>query len=86
MYTKITIKSTLSFASNWIIVNFDKTYFFFLNFQDECDECTNLRARLETLGCRERARGINVAMVNKGTSGAVTGRRFEVAGVPALIL
>jgi len=54
-------------------------------YKDECEECAGLRARLETLGCKHKVRGINVAMVNKGSTGAVTGRRFEVAGVPALI-
>ena len=44
-----------------------------------------LRARLETVACKNRGR-INVARVNKGTTGAVTGRRFEVGAVPALIL
>ena len=41
-------------------------------------------ARLETVACANRGR-INVARVNKGSTGAVTGRRFAVAEVPALI-
>lgn len=53
-------------------------------FKDECEDCALLRARLETVGCKNRGR-LNVAMVNKGTTGAVTGRRFEVGAVPALI-
>merc|ERR1711910_191367 len=55
-------------------------------FKDECEECHLLRAKLETIGCKNRGR-INVARVNKGTTGAVTGRRFEVGAeaVPALI-
>jgi len=53
-------------------------------FKDECKECELLRARLESVACKNRGR-INVARVNKGTTGAVTGRRFEVAGVPAFI-
>lgn len=54
-------------------------------FKDECEECKLLQARLETVACKNRNR-INVARVNKGTTGAVTGRRFEVGSVPALIL
>ena len=55
------------------------------SFQDDCEDCLRLRARLETVACKNRAR-LNVALVNKGTTGAVTGRRFEVAAVPSLIL
>merc|ERR1712141_31867 len=57
-----------------------------LFFKDECEECHLIRAKLETIGCKNRGR-INVARVNKGTTGAVTGRRFEVGAeaVPALI-
>lgn len=54
-------------------------------FQDECEECQLLQARIETLACKNKGR-INVARVNKGTTGAVTGRRFEVGAVPSLIL
>merc|ERR1712038_1942147 len=53
-------------------------------FKDECKECSLLQARLETVACKNRGR-MNVARVNKGTTGAVTGRRFEVGNVPALI-
>jgi len=53
-------------------------------FKDECDECQRMIARLETVACANRGR-INVARVNKGSTGAVTGRRFAVAEVPALI-
>jgi len=53
-------------------------------FKDDCEECLRLRARLETVACKNRAR-LNVALMNKGTTGAVTGRRFEVAAVPSLI-
>ena len=54
-------------------------------FKDECEDCKLLQARLETIACKNRGR-INVARVNKGTTGAVTGRRFEVGAVPALVL
>jgi len=53
-------------------------------FKDECKECQLLQARIETVACKNRGR-INVARVNKGTTGAVTGRRFEVGAAPALI-
>lgn len=53
-------------------------------FKDDCKECELLQARIETIACKNRGR-INVAAVNKGTHGAVTGRRFEVGAVPALI-
>ena len=57
----------------------------YFDFQDECEECQLLKARLETIACKNKGR-INVARVNKGTTGAVTGRRFEVGAVPALVL
>ena len=54
-------------------------------YKDECEECALLGARIETLACKNKGR-INVARVNKGTTGAVTGRRFEVGAVPSLVL
>jgi len=54
-------------------------------FKDECEECVLLQARLETLACKNKDR-MNFARVNKGTTGAVTGRRFEVGAVPSLVL
>merc|ERR1711862_149856 len=53
-------------------------------FKDECKEYQLLQTRLETIGCKNRGR-INIAKVNKGTTGAVTGRRFEIGGVPAFV-
>ncbi len=54
-------------------------------FKDDCEQCNLIQARLETVACKNRGR-INVARVNKGTTGAVTGRRFEVGAAPALVL
>lgn len=53
-------------------------------FKDECEECLRLTAMLETVACAHKGR-INVAKVNKGGAGAVTGRRFAVTDVPSLI-
>jgi len=53
-------------------------------FKDECQECELLRARLETVACKNRGR-INVARINKETTGAVTARRFGSPDVPAFI-
>lgn len=53
-------------------------------FKDECEDCEHIRARMETVACKHKGR-INVARVNKGTTGAVTGRRFEIGAVPALL-
>ena len=53
-------------------------------FKDECEECLRLTAMLETVACAHKGR-INVAKVNKGSTGAVTGRRFAVTDVPSLI-
>jgi len=53
-------------------------------YRDECEDCHKLTAVLETVACAHKGR-INVARVNKGGAGAVTGRRFAVNQMPALI-
>jgi len=52
--------------------------------KDECEECHALTARLETVACKLKGR-MNVARMNKGSTGAATGRRFAVNTLPALI-
>ncbi len=74
-FEHLTQAATGATTGDWLVVFF----------KDECEECRNVQARLETVACKHKGR-INVARVNKGTTGAVTGRRFEVAGVPSLIL
>ncbi len=58
---------------------------FVLFVKRDCEECDLLRARWEALACRHKGR-INVARVDRAGSGAVTGRRFDVTGVPQAIL
>lgn len=53
-------------------------------FRDECEDCHKLDARLETVACKHKGR-INVARMNKGSTGAVTGRRMGVANLPSLV-
>ena len=53
--------------------------------RDECSECSSHRAVLESLACKQKGR-MNVARINKGSTGAVTGRRFDVFDVPEYIL
>ncbi len=54
-------------------------------FREDCQECERQRARLEGLACILKGR-VNVAMVDKGSRGAVTGRRFGVQKLPEYIL
>ena len=54
-------------------------------FREDCEECARQRATLEGLACRLKGR-INVAMVDKGSRGAATGRRFAAGKPPAYIL
>lgn len=44
-----------------------------------------MQARWEAVGARLKSR-LNVARINRGTTGAVTARRFETFFVPAFIL
>ncbi|XP_050502706.1 thioredoxin domain-containing protein [Diabrotica virgifera virgifera] len=58
---------------------------FVMFYTSECIECTRLQARWEAVGAHIRSR-INIARINKGGDGAITGRRFEVTNVPSFIL
>ena len=57
----------------------------FYSYTDNCVDCQRLQARWEAVGAKLKTR-MNVARVNKGTTGAVTGRRFGVQEVPTFIL
>ncbi|CAH0551730.1 unnamed protein product [Brassicogethes aeneus] len=58
---------------------------FVLFYTSECVDCQRLQARWEAVGAQLKLR-LNVARVNRGTTGAATARRFEVFNVPAFIL
>jgi len=58
---------------------------FVLFVRDDCEECQAVRASWESLACKFKGR-INVARVNRASTGAVTGRRFNVAQVPSAVL
>lgn len=67
-------------------VSEDKHFWFCVySYSTDCVECQRLQARWEAVGAKLRTR-LNVARVNKQTSGAVTARRFGVWEVPAFIL
>lgn len=53
-------------------------------FRDDCDDCHKLDARLETVACKHKGT-INVARINKASTGAITGRRMGVTKLPSLI-
>jgi len=52
--------------------------------KDDCQECHQLTARLETVACKLKGR-MNVARMNRESTGAATGRRFGVNNLPALL-
>lgn len=52
--------------------------------KDDCQECHQLTARLETVACKLKGR-MNVARMNRESTGAATGRRFSVNALPALL-
>lgn len=52
---------------------------------NDCIECSRLRARWEAVGAQLKSR-MNIALVNRGTRGAVTSRRFGVFNVPTFML
>uniref|UniRef100_A0A0K2UE52 Protein disulfideisomerase A4like [Apis florea] n=1 Tax=Lepeophtheirus salmonis TaxID=72036 RepID=A0A0K2UE52_LEPSM len=58
---------------------------FVLFFKEDLAESVSLFPRMETLACLHRGR-INIGNVNRGSTGAVTGRRFNVDAVPSIIL
>ncbi|KDR19858.1 thioredoxin domain-containing protein [Zootermopsis nevadensis] len=57
---------------------------FVMFYSTDCTECQRLQARWEAVGAKLRTR-LNVARVNKQTTGAVTARRFGIWEVPAFI-
>ncbi|XP_069681667.1 thioredoxin domain-containing protein [Periplaneta americana] len=57
---------------------------FIMFYSTDCVECQRLQARWEAVGAKLRTR-MNVARVNKQTTGAVTARRFGVWEVPSFI-
>lgn len=58
---------------------------FVMFLSNDCIECSRLRARWEAVGAQLKSR-MNIAIVNRGTYGAVTARRFGVFSVPSFIL
>ncbi|XP_063226636.1 thioredoxin domain-containing protein [Bacillus rossius redtenbacheri] len=58
---------------------------FVMFYGNDCVDCQRLQARWEAVGAKLKTR-LNVARVNKQTTGAATGRRFGVRSVPAFIL
>lgn len=55
------------------------------SYSAECVDCQRLQARWEAVGAKLKTR-MNVARVNRGTTGAATARRFEVYEVPSFLL
>ncbi|KAJ8880142.1 hypothetical protein PR048_016605 [Dryococelus australis] len=51
----------------------------------DCVDCRRLQARWEAVGGKVKTR-MNVARVNKQTTGAATSRRFDIRSVPAFLL
>ncbi|XP_018322234.2 thioredoxin domain-containing protein [Agrilus planipennis] len=58
---------------------------FVMFYTNECVDCQRLQARWEAVGAHLKTR-MNIARVNRGSTGAATGRRFDVFDVPAFIL
>lgn len=57
---------------------------FVLFYTPDCVDCQRLQARWEAVGAHLKSR-MNVARVNRATTGAATARRFEVFNVPAFL-
>lgn len=58
---------------------------FIMFYSTDCVDCQRLQARWEAVGAKLRTR-MNVARMNKQSTGAVTARRFGVWEVPSFIL
>ncbi|KAL1502193.1 hypothetical protein ABEB36_007371 [Hypothenemus hampei] len=58
---------------------------FVMFYTTECVECQRLQAKWEAVGAHVRNR-MNVARVNRATTGAKTARRFDVFDVPTFVL
>ena len=52
--------------------------------RESCDACEAIEAAIETVACNLKGR-MNVARIDRETTGAVTGRRFGVSSVPSAI-
>lgn len=58
---------------------------FVMFYSTNCVECKRLQARWETVGAKLKTR-MNVAMVNRETTGRVTSRRFAIVDTPTFVL
>lgn len=58
---------------------------FVMFYSHDCVDCSRLQARWEAVGAHLKSR-MNIALVNRATTGAVTSRRFGVFNVPSFIL
>lgn len=58
---------------------------FVMFYSHDCVDCSRLQARWEAVGAQLKSR-MNVALVNRGSTGAATSRRFGVFNVPTFIL
>jgi len=58
---------------------------FVMFYTNDCVDCQRFQARWEAVGAQVKSR-MNVARVNRGTTGAATARRFGVFHVPAFVL
>ncbi|KAK9504580.1 hypothetical protein O3M35_010885 [Rhynocoris fuscipes] len=58
---------------------------FIMFYSNDCFDCQRLMARWETVGAKLRTR-MNVALVNRKTTGRVTSRRFHVIDTPTFLL
>ncbi|KZC07712.1 PREDICTED: uncharacterized protein LOC107185988 [Dufourea novaeangliae] len=57
---------------------------FVMFYSTDCSECARMSARWEAVGAKLKHR-VNVARINKYTSGASTARRFNIYETPAFI-
>lgn len=57
---------------------------FIMFYSNDCFDCQRLMARWETVGAKLRTR-LNVAIVNRKTTGRVTSRRFHVIDTPTFL-
>ncbi|XP_017786007.1 PREDICTED: thioredoxin domain-containing protein [Nicrophorus vespilloides] len=58
---------------------------FVMFYTNDCVDCQRFQAQWEAVGAQLKSR-LNVARVNRGSSGAATARRFDVFHVPAFVL
>uniref|UniRef100_A0A0A9YCS3 Thioredoxin domain-containing protein n=1 Tax=Lygus hesperus TaxID=30085 RepID=A0A0A9YCS3_LYGHE len=58
---------------------------FVMFYSNDCIDCQRLQARWETVGAKLKTR-LNVARVNRKTTGRVTSRRFHIVEEPTFLL